>query len=126
MYGVGSIIVGHVQCKKESSTFNRTKLYLDCKQFLSMVDSNTGEVFVAVEGRNEGPASYDLSYMVPDWNDTVDKMVDAYPKNYHTENYSKEVTTYQEVSAEHAQRQRELVEKKKETEKSSDDEKLKQ
>jgi hypothetical protein len=113
MYGVGSIIVAHIQCRKEPSFLNRTRLYLDCKQFLSMVDSNTGEVFLAVDGHNEGTPSYDLGYMQPDWNETVAKMVEAYPKNYRTENYSKEVLTYQELSQEHAQRQKELVEMKK-------------
>lgn len=109
MYGVGSIIVGHTQCHREHSTFNRQKIFLVCKQFLSMVDSNTGEVFVAVEGDSEGQASYDLSYMTPNWNDTTEKMVEAYPKEYFTKSYSEEVLTYQDISKEHAQRQRETA-----------------
>lgn len=114
MYGVGSIIVAHVQCRQEHATFNRTKFYLDCRQLLAMVDSNTGEVFVAVEGRNDGPSSYDLSYMVPDWDETTEKLMSAYPKHYKDENYSKEVLVYQDLSDEHAKRQRELQEKSKE------------
>lgn len=109
MYGVGSIVVAHTQCLKENSFMNRTKLYLNCRQFLSMVDSNTGEVIVSVEGRNEGPASYDLGYMQPDWDNTTEKMMDAYPKEYRANTYSKEVTVYQDISAEHAQRQKELA-----------------
>lgn len=125
MYGVGSIIVAHVECTKDSTAFNRTKLYLNCHQFLSMVDSNTGEVFVAVDGRNEGPASYDLAYMTPDWNEVTDKMVEAYPKAFKPEGYGKEIVTYQDVSGEHGQRQRELVEKQKEADKAPDAEKIK-
>jgi hypothetical protein len=117
MYGVGSIVVAHMQCTKENSFMNRTKLYLNCHQFLSMVDSNTGEVIVSVDGKNEGPASYDLSYMQPDWDKVTEKLMDAYPKEYRPNNYSKEVSTYQDISAEHAQRQKELVEKKNESEK---------
>jgi hypothetical protein len=123
MYGVGSIVVGHLQCRKENVLFNRTKMYLDCHQFLSMIDSNTGEVIVAVEGQNEGPASYDLSYIQPDWNKVTEKLMDAYPKEYRANTYSKEVITYQEISSEHAQRQKELVERKKEAEKAPDEEK---
>lgn len=112
LYGVGSIIVAHVQCRKEHAAFNRKRIYLECRQLLSMVDSNTGEVFVAVEGKNDGPSTYDLSYIVPDWNDTVEKMVDSYPADFRPENYAKTVTDYQDVSAERAQRQREVIEKR--------------
>jgi len=114
MYGVGSIIVAHTQCTKEHSTFNRTKLYLDCRQFLSIVDSNTGEVFVAVEGQNDAPSSYDLAYLAPDWNEVVDKLVDAYPKDFKPANYAKEVTQYQDISAVHAANQRDEVAAKEE------------
>ena len=116
LYGVGSIVIAHVQCAKEHSTFNRTKLYLDCRQYLSMVDSNTGEVFVAVEGQNEGPSTYDLSFIVPNWDETVVKLLDAYPSSFRNENYAKTVTDYQDLSTEHAQRQRESVEKQKSSE----------
>lgn len=112
MFGVGSIIVAHTQCRREHSMFNRNKMLLNCDQFLSMVDSNTGEVFVSVKGNSEGEASFDLGYMYPSWDKTVDTMVEAYPKNYRPENYSKEVITYQDISAEHAQRQKELTDKK--------------
>ena len=121
MYGVGSIIVGHSQCHRENSLLNRQKIYLKCKQFLSMVDSNTGEVFVAVEGENEGLATYDLSYMSPDWNDVTDKMVESYPKEYHSKGYSEEVLVYQDISKEHAQRQREIASKKEEQKEEEND-----
>jgi len=113
LYGVASIIVGHAQCRKTGSFWNPGASNLECKQFLSMVDTNTGEVFLAVDGENDGPASVDREYLAPDWNDVVQKLVDHYPKTFITEGYAPSVLTYQEVSEEHAQRQKEEVAQRK-------------
>lgn len=106
MYGVGTIIVAHTQCQRNHDMFNRTKIYLECRQFLSMVDSNTGEIFLAVDGSNSGPSSYDLSHMAPDWDEVVASMVESYPKEFRNENYAKTITDYQDVSKENAIRNR--------------------
>ena len=107
MYGVGSIVVAHAQCYQTGSFWNPGKVKLQCRQMLSMVDSNTGEVFVAVEGENDGPVSADRSYIAPDWNDTVEKLVDAYPKDWERKSYAGPAQVYQQVAEEHAVRQME-------------------
>lgn len=107
LYGVGAIVVANSQCQKTSTFLSQTKNKLFCKQHLHLVDANTGEVIVAADGENDGPSTYDRDFIMPDWNDVVAKLVDAYPKNYSSQVYTKEVQTYQELSKEHAQRQRE-------------------
>ena len=109
MYGVGTIVIGHVNCMKEGYVWDPRKTKLNCRQYLSMVDSNTGEVFLAVEGENDGPASADTAYIVPDWNETVDKLIEAYPKHFRSEGYAGPALQYQDVSEEHAKRQREIA-----------------
>lgn len=109
MYGVGSIVVAHAQCRRTGSFWNPRSQYLNCKQFLSMVDANTGEVFLAVDGENDGPSFQDREYQVPDWKDVVEKLVKNYPEQFRSEQYAGPARIYQEVSEEHAKRQKEEV-----------------
>ncbi len=107
LYGVGSIVVGHAQCQPKGSFWNPGSSMIYCKQHLAMVDSNTGEIFLAVEGENDGPSSKDANYIVPDWNEVVDKLVEAYPKSFEQKNYAGPARVYLQVSEEHAKRQKE-------------------
>ena len=110
LYGVGSIVVGHTQCYRAKPFFSRYTTVNRCKQFLSLVDSNTGEVIVAVEGEDEKPMSVEAgSFNEPaDWAETVSKLVEAYPKDYKPQYYSEKLENYRDVSAEEAKRQREI------------------
>jgi len=112
MFGVGSIIVAHAQCIKEGVWYNPKATKLLCKQFLSMVDSNTGEVILAVVGENESPSSAELSYIAPDWNVVTNQMVEEYPKFFKAEDYTGPALQYQAVSEEHAKRQRAIAAQK--------------
>jgi hypothetical protein len=107
MFGVGSIIVAHVQCVKEGHWFDPKRSKLFCKQNLSMVDANTGEVLLAVSGENDGPSSADTNYMVPDWKEVTTQMVEEYPKFFVAQDYAGPAAQYQKVSEEHGKRQKE-------------------
>ena len=107
LYGVGSVIVAHVQCVKQGVWYNPNLTTLFCKQFLSMVDSNTGEVILAVEGENSSPSSADQDYIAPEWKEVVAQMVEEYPKFFKNEDYTGNALAYQAVSEEHAKRQKE-------------------
>lgn len=108
MYGVGSVVIANVQCQQENNFWNMAQNRQRCQQNLAMIDTNTGEVLVAVRGENTGTASYDRSYMVPDWDDTVETLVKKYPKKFmDDQQYTKSIIQYQAVSKEHAIRQKE-------------------
>ncbi|WP_347358463.1 hypothetical protein [Bdellovibrio sp.] len=108
MYGVGSVIIANVQCQQENNFWNMAQNRQRCQQNLAMIDTNTGEVLVAVRGESTGTSSYDRSYMVPEWDDTVSTLVDKYPKKFmDNQQYEKSIVQYQAVSKEHAIRQKE-------------------
>lgn len=113
MYGVGAIVVGHSQCVRTTKLFSFNPNVYQCKQFLSLVDANSGEVISAVEGLAENPVqgnnfgSESFSKSM-DWSRTVADFVDAYPKDYKPQYYSEGVLKYQELSKEEAQRQKEI------------------
>ncbi len=113
LLGVGAIVVAHAQCENKSSWWNSTNNHLVCQQFLSMVDANTGEVFLAVEGENSGPVIASMPYVVPDWKDTVEKLLDEYPKEFEQRSASKTLLEYEEVAKENAIRQKEIVNERK-------------
>lgn len=103
MYGVGGIIVGAIQCKNQQSFWGNW--YQTCNQFLSIVDANTGEVIAAIQTRkSSGDAEF-----VPEWDDAVDKLANAYPSHFNGVKTSERLEQYRTLSAEEAQRQREKV-----------------
>lgn len=113
MYGVGAIVVGHSQCFKKKKLFSFYSTVDACKQYLSLIDANTGEVIVAVDGLSETPAEgnnfgYESFKQPQSWQNVVSKFVDAYPKNYKAQYYSEGLLRYQEISKEEAQRQKDL------------------
>ncbi len=112
LYGVGAIVVAHSQCFKKKKIFSFNPLVTSCKQFLSLVDSNSGEVIVAVDGENETPTEGNNfgseSFKQPsDWKLVVAEFVDAYPKVYKPQHYSEGLVQYQQLSEEEALRQKE-------------------
>lgn len=104
LYGVGGIVVASAQCKKEQG-YVFGGWYRTCRQFLSIMDSNTGEVIAAIENR----AKSDEVDFFPAWDDAVEKLNAAYPANFVPSKPSKQIEFYEELSAEEAQRQREQV-----------------
>lgn len=102
LYGVGGIVVASAQCKKEQGMIFGG-WYRVCRQFLSIMDSNTGEVITAIEHRAES----DEVDFYPQWDDAVAKMNAAYPANFKPSQPSKQIEFYEELSAEEAQRQKE-------------------
>lgn len=102
MYGVGGIVVAAAQCKKKQGFFFGG-WSLVCKQYLSIVDANTGEVIAAIEEEN----SSDSVEIVPTWDDAVAKLNSAYPDAYKAMQTSERIENYKELSAEEAQRARE-------------------
>lgn len=102
LYGVGGIVVASAQCKKEQGMIFGG-WYRVCRQFLSIMDSNTGEVIVAIEHRAES----DEVDFYPQWDEAVQKMNAAYPSHFKPSKPSKQIEAYEELSAEIAQRQRE-------------------
>lgn len=102
MYGVGGIVVAAAQCKKKQGFFFGG-WSLVCKQYLSIVDSNTGEVIAAIDDEND---SSDAEF-VPGWEDAVAKLNSAYPDSFKSHKTSERLENYKDLSAEEAQRQRE-------------------
>lgn len=118
LYGVGAIVVAHSQCARTQTFFSLSRYVNQCKQYLSIVDANTGEIIAAVDNETEMPAGGNNygseSFSAPvDWTVTVQKFVDAYPKDYKPEYYSDGVIRYQQQSQEEAQKQREVASPKK-------------
>ena len=107
LFGVGAIIVAHAQCERRAAWWNPANNHVVCQQFLSMVDANTGEVFLAVEGENSGPVMASLPSNVPDWKGTVERLLDEYPKEFERHSATKVLVDYQDLSKESAIRQKE-------------------
>jgi len=104
LYSVGAVVVGHAQCHMKQSGWSGQVTY--CQQFLNVIDSNTGEVIVAVEGGNDAELG-----TRPDWDEITDKLVQNYPKYFVSNPKTKELNEYQDESEERAIRQkRELAE----------------
>lgn len=109
MYGVGGVVTAAVQCRK-TVEFLIGRHFLECRQFISIVDANTGEILASVQNVNNG----EHPDMYPTWDKTVDTLNEAFPKDFTPSKISKGLTQYREVAAEEAQRQREIVSAKEE------------
>ncbi|MGZ3724553.1 MAG: hypothetical protein ACXWQQ_02095 [Pseudobdellovibrio sp.] len=120
LYGVGGIIIAHVQCTDNPSTenilygvahlatlgvFHNRRI---CAQFIELVDSNTGEIVSSI--RNDFKTdneNYEMS-----WTTAVDKLVEAYPKYFEQISKNKILEDYEKDSALEAQKQRQLSSEK--------------
>lgn len=114
LFGVGAIVVGHSQCYRAKAFLSMHPVVNRCKQFLSLVDSNTGEVIVAVDAESDKPGGVDSgSFNAPsDWTEAVQRLVDAYPRDFKPQYYSEKLEHYRDVSEEEAKRQREISSEK--------------
>lgn len=113
LLGVGAVVVGHSQCTRVKPFFNLSSSpYVNrCKQYLSLVDANTGQVIVAIDGISEQPAPANNfgaeSFIEPSsWEKVVAEFVDAYPKEYKPQYYSDGLLKYRDEAEEEAKRQK--------------------
>ncbi len=104
LFGVGSIIVANSQCLKTGAFLSAAKSRLSCRQSLYMVDANTGSIITAANGENIGPSAAGNDLLMPDWNVVVDKLVEAYPKNFEHKEYAQELKDYRKESQEEAEK----------------------
>lgn len=104
LLGVGGIVVAHTQCANKGSFWNDAR-YAHCHQFLSIVDSNTGEVMATAEDEQDG--SNNEEQIAPPWADAVAKLNDAYPTHFQPNRDKPQLEQYRALAAEESQRQRE-------------------
>lgn len=107
LYGVGAIVIGHSQCGKRYGFWGA---YGVCVQNLAIVNANTGEVVAAVEGNMDAVVNYNGDIQIaPAWDETVEKLNNAIPKNYAFEKYDERMELYKDELKEDSQREREGV-----------------
>lgn len=93
LYGVGSVIVGHSECHNRPNTWNMSQLKNYCKMYLSLVDANTGEVLVSVNGEDAA------DFMArPDWSDLVAELIETYPKYFEEKQTDQRLLDYKKES----------------------------
>jgi uncharacterized protein (DUF2249 family) len=118
MYGVGGIIVPHVNCDLvESAGFLKPGPRYRCYETLSIVDSNTGEIMAIADDEAFGPRvdRRQINTQAPSWDEVVEKLIDAYPKHFDDRNDHKRIAKYKQESEENAKQVRALASKKQET-----------
>ena len=101
MYGVGAVVTASVECRHERSFWNNTQRIRVCKQYLNLVDANTGEIVLGVS-HEESSNSYQ-SY--PEWDEIVTKMGELYPKYFTKKKIHERLKRYQQQSLEHSRQQ---------------------
>lgn len=94
LYGAGSVIVAQSECHNRPNPWNITTLKNYCQLYLSMVDTNTGEVIVS--SKVEESADFMAS---PDWSEVVEELADAYPTHFKEEKLHQRLLDYKEESA---------------------------
>lgn len=103
LYGVGAIIVGHIQCTYTRSIW-KSKPVNKCYMAINLVDANTGEVVIGVDDNNYSPIGER-----PDWEEVVENLIDVYPKYFSPSKVLERLYRYKEESKEHSQRQKEIA-----------------
>lgn len=103
LFGVGGVIVASAQCKKEQGWLIG-RWYNHCRQFLSLIDTNTGEVIAAVENEAESKEAE----FYPPWDDAVAKLNSAYPKSFEFKT-TKRMEDYKDLVEEESVRQKERL-----------------
>ena len=109
LVGARTIIVPRVQCRTEHSFWHHDRAEKHCLQSLQAINANTGEVFLSVEGENSAPISYDMTFIVPDWEEAVSNFTDRYPGEWERRYFSKELEIYRSISENEALKQQEEV-----------------
>ena len=102
LFGVGAILVGHSQCTYAKKFWRGNKPYNKCYQALNLVDANTGEVVIGVDGESWAPMGEQ-----PDWEETIRKLIEIYPTHFTADKTTERLHRYKQESKEHSQRQKE-------------------
>ena len=102
LFGVGAIIVGHTQCRYGTRFWGGSKKYNICYQAINLVVANTGEVVVGVDGESLANIGE-----TPNWEETVEKLIEIYPKHFTPSKITERLNRYKEESKEHSTRQKE-------------------
>lgn len=97
LYGVGAVVVARSQCWWHRSYWAPAKLWNRCELFLSLVDSNSGEIIVSVRDENDSPQGSQ-----PNWEDAVRKLSETYPKHFTSEKIHKRLQQYMDESKKNA------------------------
>lgn len=108
LYSVRSVIVPAVQCRMQSSFWHRDRVERKCLQSLQLFDANTGEALISIETENSAPLEHDLSYIVPDWEESAEGLVKKLEEQPDRRYFTEEVRLYQDISEEKAIRQEEV------------------
>lgn len=107
LFGVGAVVVGHVECMPRHGLFRGDYLY--CEQFLALINAVTAEVISEVKGNDDsGEQFYGTIKIASDWTATVAKLNSAIPRNYEKEHYDARMKMYREEIGEDSIRAREL------------------
>ncbi len=94
LYGVGSVIVAHSECQNRPNAWRVNELRNYCRLFISLIDTNTGEVMISANDE------YKAEFMQrPSWEDAVEKLVKKYPEYFESDKTHKRLREYKEESA---------------------------
>lgn len=94
LYGVGSVIVAHSECQNRANAWNRGELRNYCRLFISLIDTNTGEVMISANGEDKA------EFMQrPSWEDTVEELVGKYPEYFESDKTHDKLNEYKDESA---------------------------
>lgn len=106
LYGVGAIVVAHVDCITHHSVFKGE--YPRCHQNLAFVNASTAEVIATADGVNDdGESFYGQMRLGSDWTDTTNGLISNIPKEFEIERYDARMKLKRREIAEKSQRERE-------------------
>lgn len=83
LFGAGAVVIPSDRCVRMSGIISLP--HYVCDQFLTVVDSSTGEVLVSVRNKAEGGSDE----LRPNWDETVEKMEKSFPKTWEPVDYGK-------------------------------------
>lgn len=108
LFGVGAVVTGHVQCAVQKGFFSDSTR---CVQNLAIVSANSGQVITTSENESsDAEMSYDGDIRIAsDWTDAVEKLNNAFPKEFHEEKYDTNMNLFRQEAREEAVRQKEMV-----------------
>ncbi|MGK5085337.1 hypothetical protein WDW37_18785 [Bdellovibrionota bacterium FG-1] len=97
LYGVGSVVVGRADCQTETSSIFKADSYLLCTHYLSIIDTNTGEIISSVKAKSEGENGSTQARRLPTpiWDEAVQKLNESYPEHFLSHEYHERVKEYQ-------------------------------
>lgn len=113
--GAGSVVWANKNCSLATPWFSQYTRVYKCSLFLNLIDSRTGRVLSAVEGKSDDiPAIAEAGSFnkLVNWEEVANKLAEEYPKEFIAEYNSEQLIQYQHISAEEAKRKRETASEK--------------